>query len=77
MFEIPVVDSLLRVGGFQSSKEGVIVQFTDLPQQCTLPRNGEDFARSVAAIAESWRTGTRVRVSMRGAGDIVSVQVAP
>jgi len=74
MFEIPVIDSLLRVGGFQSSKEGVIVQFTDLPQQCTLPSNAEDFAGSVAAIAESWRTGKLVHVKMRG--NIVSVQVA-
>jgi hypothetical protein len=73
MFEIPLLDRVLKVGGFQSSREGVIVQFTDLPQQCTLPNNAQDFAKSVAAIAESYRTHQPVHVKMRGATDIVSV----
>jgi len=75
MFEIPVIDSVLKVGQFYSARDGsgVIVTFTDLPQECLLPSKADDFGKSLVAIAESWRTRKPVHVKMRGAGDIVSV----
>jgi hypothetical protein len=76
MFEIPVIDSVLKVGQFYSARDGsgVVVTFTDLPQECLLPSQADDFGKSLVAIAESWRTGKLVHVKMRG--NIVSVQVA-
>ncbi len=73
MFEVPVLDRVLRVGGFYSQGDAVLVQFTDLPQQCSRSTKQPDFAKSVTSLAEGWRTHQPVKVKMRGAGEIVSV----
>ena len=73
MFEVPVLDRVLKVGGFFSTNDGVVVQFTDLPQECKLPLGAADFAKSVTSLAEGFRTHQPVKVKLRGAGEIVSV----
>jgi hypothetical protein len=73
MFEGPVMDRVLKVGGFYSTNDGVVVQFTDLPQQCTLSLNAPDFAKSVTSVAEGFRKNQPVHVKVRGAGEILSV----
>jgi hypothetical protein len=75
MFEIPVIDRVLKVSQFYSARDGsgVIVTFSDLPQECLLSSKADDFGKSLAALAESWRKNQPVHVKMRGAGEIVSV----
>jgi hypothetical protein len=63
MFEIPVIDSVLKVGQFYSARDGsgVVVTFTDLPQECLLPSQADDFGKSLspsprAGAQASWST---------------------
>lgn len=79
MFEIPVLDRVLKVSQFYSARDGsgIVVTFSDLPQECLLSSKADDFGKSLVALAESWRANKQVHVKMRGGGEIVSAQVAP